>query len=49
MMARGDKGLDAGRGFYDFAGTDADRFRAAKLATFVGLLKHLDLLPKIDR
>ncbi len=48
MMARGDKGLDAGKGFYDYSGTNREDFRVEKLATFVALLKHLDLLPTIS-
>ena len=44
-MVDGDLGLDAGKGFYDFSGTDADTFRREKLSTFVELLKTLDLLP----
>ncbi len=47
MMTRGDKGLDAGKGFYNFTGTNAADFRAEKLTRFAGLLRHLDLLPKI--
>ncbi len=45
MIARGDRGLGAGKGFYDFSETDPDEFRREKLATFVSLLKFLDLVP----
>jgi 3-hydroxybutyryl-CoA dehydrogenase len=45
MMQAGDTGLHAGKGFYDFADVDPDAFRRDKLATFVALLRHLDLLP----
>ncbi len=45
MIARGDRGLSAGKGFYDFSEVDPDEFRREKLATFVSLLKFLDLMP----
>ena len=48
MMAKGHRGLDAGKGFYDFSGTNRESFRAEKLAGMVALLQHLDLLPTIS-
>ena len=45
MIARGDRGLSAGKGFYDFSEVDPDEFRREKLATFVSLLQFLDLMP----
>jgi len=50
LMADGHLGLSTGKGFYDFSKTDAEAFRREKLATFVALLRHLDLLPtpKVD-
>ena len=46
-MQAGDLGLNHGKGFYDFSNIDPTAFRQEKLATFVALLKHMDLLPKI--
>ena len=46
MMERGDLGLKTGKGFYDFSKMDTDAYRREKLATFVALLQHLDLMPK---
>ena len=50
LMADGHLGLSTGKGFYDFSTIDAEAFRKQKLATFVALLRHLDLLaePKGD-
>jgi 3-hydroxybutyryl-CoA dehydrogenase len=45
LMADGHLGLSTGKGFYDYSKTDAEAFRREKLATFVALLRHLDLLP----
>jgi len=47
MMARGDMGLKTGKGFYDFSEVDPEDFRRRKLATFVALLEHLDMLPML--
>jgi len=47
MMERGDMGLKTGKGFYDFSSVDPDDFRRRKLATFVALLEHLDMLPML--
>ena len=46
MMERGDLGLKTGKGFYDFSKMDTDAYRREKLATFVALLRHMDLMPK---
>lgn len=43
-MREGRTGMRAGRGFYDFAGMDRDAYQRERLARFVGLLRHLDLL-----
>ena len=45
-MQAGDLGLKTGKGFYDFSEIDADAYRREKLATFIGLLQHMDLMPK---
>ncbi|MBT3884146.1 MAG: 3-hydroxyacyl-CoA dehydrogenase, partial [Rhodospirillaceae bacterium] len=45
-MQAGDLGLKTGKGFYDFSEMDADAYRRDKLATFIGLLQHMDLMPK---
>ena len=45
-MEVGKLGLKSGQGFYDFGVIDADQYRREKLATFVALLRHLDLMPK---
>ena len=47
LMAKGDLGLKTGKGFHDFAGIDTEAYRARKLASFVALLGHLELMPKI--
>ncbi|MEE2761694.1 MAG: 3-hydroxybutyryl-CoA dehydrogenase [Pseudomonadota bacterium] len=47
-LQAGDLGLKTGKGFYDFEAMDADEYRREKLATFIGLLRHLDLMPKSD-
>ena len=44
MIARGDTGLDAGRGFYDWTGLDADKVRSetnARLRTVLDALATL--------
>jgi 3-hydroxybutyryl-CoA dehydrogenase len=47
LMAKGELGLTSGKGFYDLSDTDRDAYRREKLSTFVALLRHLDLQPKI--
>ena len=43
-MREGKLGLGSGRGFYDFEALDRDASQRERLARFVGLLRHLDLL-----
>ncbi len=45
LIAEGKLGMGAGQGFRDFSGTDVDAYRREKLAKYVALLRHLDLLP----
>lgn len=45
-MALGHRGMNHGKGFYDFENMDVEAYKREKLSTFVGLLKHLDLMPK---
>ncbi|MDB5511187.1 MAG: 3-hydroxybutyryl-CoA dehydrogenase [Enterovirga sp.] len=42
-MAEGRIGLRTGQGFLDYAGLDVDAYRRERLASFVGLLRHLGL------
>jgi 3-hydroxybutyryl-CoA dehydrogenase len=44
MVARGDTGLDAGRGFFDWAGLDAKKVRAATGARLRAVLDALAAL-----
>ena len=46
MMEKGHLGMNHGKGFYDFEKMDVDAYKREKLSTFIGLLKHLDLMPK---
>jgi len=43
-MKDGKLGLGSGQGFYDFASMDRDAYQRERLARFVALLRHLDLL-----
>lgn len=43
MMARGETGLRAGKGFYDFAQMDVEAYRRERLAGFLALLRHMGL------
>ena len=45
-MEKGNLGLKTGKGMYDFSNVDVDSYKTQKLATFVALLTHLDLMPK---
>ena len=45
-MRGGDLGLKTGMGFYDFGEMDTDAYQREKLATFIRLLQHLELMPK---
>lgn len=44
-MEEGRIGLKTGKGYLDYEGLDLDTYRRDRLARFVGLLRHLDLLP----
>jgi 3-hydroxybutyryl-CoA dehydrogenase len=43
-MREGRLGLSTGQGFYDFDALDRDAYQRERLARFVGLLRHLQLL-----
>ncbi len=45
-MAENRRGLRDGTGFYDWKNIDTDAYRNEKMASFVHLLQHLDLMPK---
>jgi len=45
LMREGRRGAREGQGFYDWRGRDPAAYQRALLGRFVGLLKHLDLLP----
>jgi len=49
MMDAGELGLGHGKGFYDYSEVDPDKFRAEKLSTFIALLRHMDMLPKLEK
>jgi 3-hydroxybutyryl-CoA dehydrogenase len=49
MVARGDTGVDAGRGFYDWTGLEASDVRAAAAARLTALLEALAALPPAPR
>jgi 3-hydroxybutyryl-CoA dehydrogenase len=44
-MRTGKKGMHAGEGYYDFRGVDLNAYQHERLARFVSLLRHLDLMP----
>jgi 3-hydroxybutyryl-CoA dehydrogenase len=46
MMEKGHLGMNHGKGFYDFKKINVEAYKKEKLSTFIGLLKHLDLMPK---
>lgn len=46
-MQNEQNGLRDGVGFYDYQGIDIEAYRSEKLGAFVGLLKHLDLMPTV--
>ena len=46
LMKQGNLGLKSGKGMYDFGNVDVDSYKTQKLAKFVALLTHLDLMPK---
>lgn len=43
MMQRGETGLRAGKGFYDFERMDVEAYRRDRLAGFLALLRHMGL------
>ncbi len=47
-MAEGRIGLSTGKGYLDYDNLDIPAYRRERLARFVALLGHLDLLPRID-
>jgi len=49
MMDAGELGLGHGKGFYDYSEVDPDKFKAEKLSTFISLLRHMDMLPKLAK
>jgi 3-hydroxybutyryl-CoA dehydrogenase len=46
MMAKGDTGLRAGKGFYDYGDRDVDAYQRETLRKFMDLLAHLELMPR---
>lgn len=44
-MREGRNGVREGQGFYDYRQQDVDAYRRQRLEQFVGLIKHLGLLP----
>ncbi len=47
-MQEGATGMRAGRGFHDWSGRDLDAYRNETLSRLVGLLQHLQLMPKAE-
>jgi 3-hydroxybutyryl-CoA dehydrogenase len=45
LMQEGRRGAREGQGFFDWRGRDLDAYQHDLLGRFVGLLKHLELLP----
>ncbi|MDG1906632.1 MAG: 3-hydroxybutyryl-CoA dehydrogenase [Arenicella sp.] len=41
-------GVSDGKGFYDYENIDVDAYRKQRMTEFVGLLGHLQLLPKVQ-
>ena len=46
QMKKGNLGLKTGKGIYNFSGIDIKKYKTKKMANFVALLKHMDLMPK---
>lgn len=42
-------GVTDGKGFYDYENIDVDAYRKQRMTEFVGLLGHLQLLPKVEK
>jgi 3-hydroxybutyryl-CoA dehydrogenase len=47
-MHEGRRGLRDGAGFFDYRGQDVESYRNARLAAFVALLRHRDLMPPVQ-
>ena len=47
-MENGRIGLRTGKGFLNYDDLDVDAYKNRKLSAFVGMLKHLDVLPACD-
>ncbi len=45
-MAEGKLGMGSGQGYYDFRDRDVEAYQRERLERFVGLLRHLGLLPR---
>lgn len=48
-MKNGRNGIADGQGFYDYADRDVENYRRERISSFVGLLHHLKLAPKISK
>ena len=46
MMARGETGMHAGRGYYNFENVDIEKYQNEKLTAFVKLFKQLGHIPE---
>lgn len=46
MMARGETGMHAGRGYYDYGAVDIEKYQKDTLSSFVSMFKQLDHIPK---
>jgi 3-hydroxybutyryl-CoA dehydrogenase len=46
MMASGEKGLHAGKGYYDYEKIDIDKYQKEKLSDFVKIFQQLGHIPK---
>ena len=46
MMTRGDKGMHAGQGYYDYKNIDIDKYQKEKISDFVKIFKQLGHIPK---
>lgn len=44
FMQEGKTGLNAGSGFYDYSKVDSEKFRNTRMAAFVSLLQHMQML-----
>ena len=47
-MENGRTGLNAGEGFLEYDSMDVAAYRRERMASFVAMLRHLDLVPKLD-